>query len=171
MSPLEILHGTPTWVWVLLVVLVVRGVKLMKGGTTPLSKLAIMPLVFAGMGILHLIHAPVAIWTGSCAWVVGLLAGIVGGVWLASRGRFTVDPVARTVTSPGSVLPLVLILTIFAAKFWIGFETATAVGLASTAMYTVIGALISGVVAGMFAGRFITYWKAMQIREAMPLRA
>lgn len=50
MSFQDILLGTPTWVWVLLAVLVSRGMKAMKGGTAPLSKLGIVPAIFAGWG-------------------------------------------------------------------------------------------------------------------------
>lgn len=157
-----IVHGTPVWVWLLLAYLVSRGVKAMKGGTTPLSKLAIIPLIFAGFGLVHLAHNPHASLFAVSAWIVGIFAGIAAGVFNATRTRFSVDMVARTVTLPGSVVPLLLILAIFAAKFWLGFEMATVMDKALLGTYASIGALVSGVVAGMFAGRFITYWKALQ---------
>ena len=56
MSPAAIIHGTPVWVWVLLAVLLSRGFKALSSGTAPLSKLAIVPLIFAGWGIAHLIY-------------------------------------------------------------------------------------------------------------------
>jgi hypothetical protein len=86
---------------------------------------------------------------------------------IAGRSRFTVDPLARTVTLPGSVVPLVLILATFAAKFWLGFETATVTDPASLAAFTLIGAAVSGLVAGIFAGRFFSYWKVMNATPAL----
>lgn len=150
----------------LLAFLVYRGVKALQTRTTPLSKLAIIPLIFAGMGIAHLISAPLAGWAAVAAWVLALGAGFIGGVFNASRTRFIVDPMALTVMSPGSVVPLVLILATFATKFWLGFELATVTNVAALANYVVIDAAVSGAVAGMFAGRFYTYWKALHALRA-----
>ena len=166
MTPIAIIQGTPTWVWVLLVFLVYRGVKALQTTTTPLSKLAIVPLIFVCMGIAQLATAPLVGWSAVAAWIIGMGAGIVGGVFIASRTRYIVDPMACTVMSPGSVLPLVLILATFITKFWLGFELATVTNVAALAMYVVIDAAVSGVVAGMFAGRFYTYWKALHALRA-----
>jgi hypothetical protein len=164
MSPAAIIHGTPVWVWVLLAVLLSRGFKALSSGTAPLSKLAIVPLIFAGWGIAHLISDPLAGWSSAIVWMAGSLAGIAGGVFIASRSRFIVDPIANTVMLPGSALPLVLIVVTFAAKFWLGFEMATATDISSLGMYVLIDAAVSGVVAGVFGGRFLTYWRAMSAR-------
>ncbi|KXV15407.1 hypothetical protein CR51_03510 [Caballeronia megalochromosomata] len=166
MTPIAIIQGTPTWVWVLLAFLLYRGIKATQASTTPLSKLAIIPLVFAGMGISHLISSPLAGWAAVAAWILALGVGFMGGVFNASRNRFIVDPIARTVMLPGSMLPLLLIAATFIAKFWLGFELATVTDLSSLATYVVIDAAVSGVVAGMFAGRFFTYWKTMHALRA-----
>ena len=161
MSPLAIIQGTPDWVWMLLVFLAYRGYKALQGGTSPLSKLAIVPLIFAGLGIAHLVAEPLAGWTAVLTWMIGVGAGIAAGVFTASRTRFIVDPVARTVMLPGSFVPLLLIAVTFIAKFWLGFEMATAMNVSALASYVLIDAAVSGVVAGMFGGRFVTYWRAM----------
>jgi hypothetical protein len=167
MSLAAIIQGTPIWVWVLLVVLLSRGLKALHSGTAPLSRLAIVPIVFAAWGIAHLVSEPLAGWFAAIAWVAGSLVGIAGGVFIASRTRFIVDPIGRTVMLPGSMLPLLLIIAIFATKFWLGFETSTATDAASLGIYVLIGAAVSGVVAGVFGGRFITYWRAMNARRTM----
>jgi hypothetical protein len=66
---------------------------------------------------------------------------------------------------PGSPMPLLLMLAIFATKFRLGFEMATLTDASSLGMIALIGAAASGVVAGMFGGRFITYWRAMNARR------
>jgi hypothetical protein len=166
MSPAAIIHGTPIWVWVLLVVLLSRGFKALRSGTAPLSKLAITPLIFAGWGIVHLISDPLAGWSSVIAWIAGSLIGIAVGVFMANRSRFIVDPIANTVMLPGSVLPLLLIVATFVAKFWLGFEIATVTDLSSLGVVVLIDAVVSGVVAGVFGGRFFTYWRAVSPRRA-----
>jgi hypothetical protein len=165
MSLAAILHGTPIWVWVLLAFLLSRGFKAMNSGAAPLPRLAIVPLVFAVWGIAHLVTDPLTGWADAIVWVVAALAGVAAGVFIASRTRFIVDPVANTVMLPGSMLPLALIVITFAAKFWLGVELATATSLASLGTYMLISAAVSGAVAGMFAGRFLTYWRAMSARR------
>ncbi|RFU49583.1 DUF6622 family protein [Paraburkholderia sp. DHOC27] len=169
MSLATILHGTPIWVWVLLVVLLSRGIKALKSGTTPLAKLAVVPIIFAVWGIVHLAADPSTGWPTPLAWVAGALAGIVGGVVLARRTRFIVDPVANTVMLPGSMVPLVLIVVTFATKFWLGVELATATASTPVLTYLVIEAAVSGIVAGIFGGRFFTYWGALaRLRGSLP---
>jgi hypothetical protein len=167
MSLAAIVHGTPIWVWVLLVVLLSRGFKALNSGTSPLSKLAIVPVIFAVWGIAQLVSDPLAGWSAAIAWTIGALAGIAGGVFIASRTRFIVDPVANTVMLPGSMVPLTLIVAIFATKFWLGVEMATVTDPASLGLYVLLGAAVSGIVAGVFGGRFITYWRAMSARRVL----
>jgi hypothetical protein len=170
MSPEAIIHGTPIWVWVLLVVLLSRGFKALRSATAPLSTLAITPLIFAGWGIVHLITDPLAGWSSVIVWTAGSLIGIVAGVFIANRSRFIVDPIANTVMLPGSVLPLLLIIATFVTKFWLGFEIATLTDLSSLGMVILIDAAVSGVVAGIFGGRFLTYWQALGARRAFHLQ-
>ncbi|SAK47552.1 hypothetical protein AWB76_01041 [Caballeronia temeraria] len=166
MTPIAIIQGTPTWVWVLLAFLLYRGIKAMQASTTPLSKLAIVPVIFAGMGIAHLVASPLTGWMAVAVWIITFGAGMIGGVFAASQSRFIVDPMARTVMLPGSKLPLLLIAATFIAKFWLGFEMATVSHLPALMTYTVIDAAVSGIVAGIFAGRFFTYWKTMHALRA-----
>ncbi|HWT37125.1 MAG TPA: DUF6622 family protein, partial [Paraburkholderia sp.] len=110
---------------------------------------------------------PLAGWSSAIVWVVCALAGVAGGVFIASRTRFIVDPVANTIMLPGSMVPLALIIITFAARFWLGVELATATSLASLGMYVLLSAAVSGAVAGVFAGRFLTYWRAISARRVI----
>lgn len=165
MSIEAILRGTPIWVWFLLAYLLSRGFKAMQGGTAPLGKLAIVPAVFTAWGLLHLVKEPAAGWNTGLAWVVGAALGIGIGVLLARRSGLTVDRVQKTVTLPGSIVPLALILLTFASKFWLGVELAiTHAG--TDALYVVLDGLVSGLVAGIFAGRFLVYCLAFRPASA-----
>ncbi|SAL22310.1 hypothetical protein AWB71_01136 [Caballeronia peredens] len=170
MSFQDILLGTPAWVWVLLAVLVSRGMQALKGGTAPLAKLGLMPAVFAGWGVLHLLTEPVAGWDTALMWIGGGVLGACVGAALAKTSGMTVDRARRTVTLPGSAVPLVLILVTFAMKFWIGVELATATHIDPDSMFVVLNGLVSGTVAGIFAGRFLVYWLALRPSAAAVLR-
>jgi hypothetical protein len=167
MSLAAIIQGAPIWVWVLLAVLLSRGFKALHSTTATLSRLAIVPLIFAGWGIAQLVSNPLVGWSDVIVWMAGAAVGIAAGVYIASRSRFIVDPASHTVMVPGSVVPLLLIIAIFATKFWLGFHMATATDVESLGMYMLSGAAVSGVVAGVFGGRFITYWRAMSARRVV----
>lgn len=161
MSVETIMSRTPVWVWILLAYLVSRGLKALKGGMAPLSRLAIVPAVFTVWGLLHLFKEPSAGWVTGLAWLVGAAAGLGIGIVLARNSGMTVDRLQKTVTLPGSVVPLGLILLSFASKFWLSFELATThPGLDS--MYIILDGLVSGLVAGIFAGRFLIYCLAFR---------
>ncbi|SAL11401.1 hypothetical protein AWB74_00163 [Caballeronia arvi] len=162
MSFQDILLGTPTWVWVLLAILVSRGMKAMKAGTAPLSKLGIVPAVFAGWGLLHLLSDPETGWATASMWMAGGALGVGIGAAVAKKSGMTVDRIRRTVTLPGSAVPLVLILLTFAMKFWIGFELATSVHMGVDSTFVVLNGVVTGLVAGIFAGRFLIYWLALR---------
>lgn len=167
MSAATIIQGTPVWVWVLLVFLLSRGFKALSSRTVPLSRLAIIPLIFTAWGIVHLALNPLAGWSAVIVWMAAALAGIAAGVFMAGKTRFVVDPGANTVMVPGSALPLALMIAIFAVRFWLGFHMAMATNASLLGVYVLIGAAVSGIVAGVFCGRFITYWRAMAARRVM----
>jgi hypothetical protein len=165
----QIVRGTPVWVWILLVFLLSRGVKALNGGTAPLGKLAIVPVVFAVWGIVHLATEPAAGWQAAGAWVFGAAVGLLAGAFIARKSRFTVDRAQKTVTLPGSTVPLILILVTFASKFWLGVELATSAPALADSGYVVLDALVSGIVAGIFAGRFLVYWMRFRVQAGLPV--
>ncbi|CAB3752230.1 DUF6622 family protein [Paraburkholderia solisilvae] len=165
----QIVRGTPVWVWILLVFLLSRGVKALNGGTAPLGKLAIVPVVFAVWGIVHLATEPAAGWQAACAWVFGVAVGLLAGAFIARKSRFTVDRSQKTVTLPGSAVSLILILVTFASKFWLGVELATSAPVPADSGYVVLDALVSGIVAGIFAGRFLIYWMRFRVQPGLPV--
>jgi hypothetical protein len=169
MSFEEIVRGTPVWVWVLLVYLLSRGFKALRGGTAPLGKLAIVPVVFAVWGIVHLVTEPAAGWQAACAWGLGAVAGLLAGAFIARKSRFTIDRLNRTVTLPGSAVPLILILVTFASKFWLGVELAVSAPVAADSGYVVLDGLVSGIVAGIFAGRFLSYCLRFRAQPVLPV--
>jgi hypothetical protein len=166
MNMMNIVSGTPVWVWVLLGVLVSRGMKALKGGTAPLSKLAVVPLAFAAWGVLHLLSDRASGLDAWMMWAAGALLGAGIGAMLAKRSGLSVNRAARTITLPGSAVPLVLIVVTFATKFWLGYELATT-HVAVDAGFVVLSALVSGVTAGIFTGRFLIYWLAL--RQTAPV--
>jgi hypothetical protein len=150
---LQIFEHTPTWVFVLLAVLLALG--LVQTRTRDVGKARAIGLPVAMMllslnGALGAFTQPAF---ALVAWVAGfalslVLAGPVvavrGASWSAATSCFRV---------PGSWLPLGLILGLFIIKYAAGIALATHHGLASSTVVTVSLSAVYGIFAGMFWGR------------------
>ncbi len=153
----RILEGTPWWVWVLLVVLVHRGIKALRPTTGPLWRFAIIPVIFLAWGIFTLVTdlGVTALSVGS--YLVALLAGIGIG-WLMGAGlAVRADRAHGLVEVPGGPSTLILILVIFIVKYTIGVWLGMDPAVAGQAWFVLVDCGVSGLIAGMFAGRFGQY--------------
>jgi hypothetical protein len=163
----QALKGTPWWAFVLFAYLIAVGVRARKPSVVTLKRLIILPIIFTAMSLnalisLHGLHLSILI-----AWLVCFLGGGGFGWAMVQRLYVKVDHEQRAIHLPGSWSTLILILVVFATKYFFGyaavmgqtyfygyyFETHPE-GQNSTFM-TSVDPLVSAVVAGIFAGRFI----------------
>ncbi|MCF6766980.1 hypothetical protein L3V86_01175 [Thiotrichales bacterium 19S11-10] len=153
------LVNTPWWVYVLLVYLIYIGLKASKPNQTPIIKLAIIPLIFLYLSVESLINEtnlhPINITT----YAIALVVGIVFGYLIAQRiGAQIVKKNNLTfVQLPGSKLSLILILIIFASKYYVGYKIAVNPEIIHNFQFTITILIIYGVTAGLFVGRFMFY--------------
>jgi len=110
-----ILTGTPWWVFVLFAVLLALGAPALRPRTMPLARVFITPAVFIGWGLSSLVAAAKA---APLILPVAAGAGVLGFGLAALTVRLdAMSAEAGRVTLPGSALPLVRNLLIFAAKY------------------------------------------------------
>jgi hypothetical protein len=149
-GPLIILKNSPWWIYPLLALLIWFGMQGMRPRTLPIWRLAIVPLVFTGWGIVSILSRPATSSGVITGWLVCAAVG-AGAAWLGTR-RMTVaiDFSRGNVTLAGSIGPLVRNVLIFAVKYAIG----VAMALLSTrrAEIAVLDIGISGAMAGYFLG-------------------
>ena len=145
MRATDIATGAPTWVYVLLVALVVLGVRRLKTRETPLL-IALIPstafLIWSLVGV-RAFASQVGLASAIAAWLVGAACGAVSGVILPEpRGERLANGRVR---QPGSWLPLILYLGVFVVRYACGAwaaivstqaNTATALGIAVGAAVT-----------------------------------
>jgi len=117
MNPVLIVTNTPWWVFVLFALLVMLGVQALSRRTMPLRRAFITPAVFIAWGLVGLALALRVTAAVIPAWA---LAAVAGGVlaWISVRlDGLAVDRDRASVELPGSVLPLIRNMVIFAAKY------------------------------------------------------
>ncbi len=157
-SVLDVLSGTPKWVFVLLAYLVWVGASRLKPGVRELAKIGITPGIFIVWGLIGLFQRSGDFSQILVHWVIGALIGAALGLALAIPMQ--VDRERRLVLLPGSVLPLLRILVIFGAHYVL--RVAAAIHPDMSATYLTWDIYVSGAGAGYFLGwsaRFIQSYR------------
>ena len=147
---LEIIKGTPFWVYILLALLIYKGSMAIKGKMMNLKKLFIMPVVFVFLMGQKMSANPTAY---LCFLVVGCFVG-----WLIYKNvRIKADKIKKLIFVPGSYIPLIIIIIAFFKGYYIGYETAVHPELVKTFWFAFRVAAVSGIFSGLFIGRTAIY--------------
>ena len=150
----QIFANTPPWVWGLFAALAAMGAAQIPDRRVSLSVVLVMPIAVVLTSVFALFAAfgpePVAAMLAAAAAIAGIG---VNKLWLGAPRGVRWDAAVRQFVVPGSWLPLVLILVIFACRFVVGATKATNPLLAGTAgfMTAVCGA--TGVCCGILLSR------------------
>lgn len=153
MSLLNILTGTPLWVWILLVFLIVRGINALNDREMEVKRLFLLPLIFlfwGGSGVINELAFPR--WGG-----VSMLAGlIIGGSvgWLLWRAtpRLKIKEGTDLIIRPGTPLTLIFIIIAFATKFVLIFLLNAESDFKYAFNFNLVFGLLSGIIDGVFWG-------------------
>ncbi|HRF09856.1 MAG TPA: hypothetical protein PL193_14595 [Xanthobacteraceae bacterium] len=149
-----ILHNTPYWVWGVFVLLLVLGLMQTRKRTVSRFLVFLLPLI-----MIPLSFSTVASVFGMTplpliAWLAGIAAAFASNmlVFQAPAGvRY--DERLGKFEIPGSAVPLLLMMTIFLARFVIGFTRAVNPALVATSLFAGVVAAILGFCSGLFAAR------------------
>lgn len=145
---LKILAGTPTWVLILCVFLVVRGLKSMRPSVRKIDKVWITPGLFILWGLIGLFERSGNFSGVLLHWLIG--AAIGGVVGLAGKMTLQVDDTRRLVLLSGSVMPFIRVAVIFGAHYVL--NVAAVLHPDSRSLYMGWDTCVSGASAGYFAG-------------------
>ncbi|RDZ26605.1 DUF6622 family protein [Lysobacter silvisoli] len=115
MNPIQILQGTPAWVFALFAVLAWLGARRLKPQTLPLARVWLVPAIFVIWGLAGLFGHRAAPWDTLAFWPLGAVLGAALGASLAVP--LQVDRQHGLVRQPGSVVPLLRNLGFFGAHY------------------------------------------------------
>lgn len=157
-----ILRGTPTFVWVLLAVLVGIGLAQTRDREAGVLRVSALPVVLTAFGI----------WGMSAAFGKSPMFGYAMLMWMfAAAVSFAVvgtmraparteyHPATRSFFLPGSWAPLALIAGIFLTRYVVNVDIAMHPELARDGQYTFIVAGVYGLCSGIFVGRAARLWR------------
>ncbi|KAF0137027.1 MAG: Uncharacterized protein FD152_723 [Xanthobacteraceae bacterium] len=146
---MPILTAAPLWVWPLLALLMVLGLRSRQERTLPMAVVYLLPAIglLTLPTLLALPHAVVAL----AAHVVAYGAGAATGYRL--QGRWLLAKRDGRVRIAGENLTLVGMMTLFSAKFVHGSTMAAAPAAISSGAYGMAFAAVTGLAAGLLGGR------------------
>jgi hypothetical protein len=152
MNILDILIGTPWWVWVIFVYLIIVGVKSLKSHTMSLTKLAITPilLLFWVFYSFNFTYEHSFIIYG--ALIISLSIGGMLGRMIFGRYPITFNKKGEAYI-PGSIYPLCLYMVLFIIKYCFGVIGAINPAMLTNITAQLINVIVSGIAIGIFAGR------------------
>ncbi len=142
---IELIKGTPTWVWLLLAFLIYVGSKALFDRTIEVKKLLIMPIVFLLMTVSH-VKDPVM-------YGVFLVLGAIVGFLSCFKNKIKVDREHRLLRVPGSPLPLILIILVFVKNYFYGYEQSVHPEMFKNIIFLAVSYIVSGFFSGIFIGR------------------
>jgi hypothetical protein len=152
---LDILRGTPGWVFVLGAILVWLGLRSLKPRISSVTALLITPTVFITWGLFSLTTRAVSSGTLPLAWLLAVVAGLVFALWAVGLRGVRVDRSRRLVFLPGTSVPLIRNTGIFGAKYCLG--VAAALQPEAQAELAFWDLAVSGASAGYFLGWLIRF--------------
>jgi hypothetical protein len=154
----HILIHTPIWVFPLFAYLVWLGIKATRPRTVTIWRSLIVPAVFIVWGLSRLLSRQDYAWP-LVTWVAAAAVLLVIG--LLTARPFELDHTTGEIKRPGSWVPLIRNVTVFALQYTVAVIAAIDPHDASTA--AIVGRAISGGTTGYFLGRTVAllrqYWK------------
>lgn len=160
----QIIIHTPSWVWGLFVLLGWLGGRQMRASTLSLRRVVALPLVMTALSLLGTVSAFGGQWVVLLVWAVGAgaCAATVLAIPLPDTTRF--DAANSTFHVPGSAMPLMLMLGIFAIKYALAVATTVHPLLAQSAAFALPCASLLGAFSGAFAARAL---RLLRLRRAL----
>jgi hypothetical protein len=168
---LDTLLQTPWWVYLLLVLVVFRGLKATRPSVFPYKKVFILPVILIYLSVHSLLA--LAVWTNNLMMnaTLMLLVGIATGWLVTQANKIQVDREHGLIKVRGSWFTLILILLIFGVKYYIGYTLGSNPAAASDAHFLHFVFAANGFLIGILVGRVLHYTTCYYRSDSVDLSA
>ena len=163
------LQNTPWWVYLVFVLLLVRGVKASRPRLISLRRLCILPIVLLGVSLYVLL---VVVTPGSAtigAWLFCLFIGGVLSFIQIERQTLVFDKKRHLVKTSGTWTVLILILLIFFSKYYFDYTLTIDPQEIHHLIFRLSLCGVSGLCNGLIIGRLVCYLIKMRQAEHVDL--
>jgi hypothetical protein len=154
---LDILQGTPLWVYAVYLWVCWYGLKACQGSHESRRSLLILPVALVAWSLMSLPHSALSIG----AWLGGAALGSLLAIVLFSAKDARLDDDGKTLVLPGTWKILLISQLFFAVKYYLGYQQAVHPLLSSTPSMLVLAGMASGFTVGLFCGRSTRLYRAL----------
>jgi hypothetical protein len=162
----ELFQHAPTWVWVVLIMLISFGVRQLSEQRRTLRRAVVLSLAMAGLSL----YGVAATFQGEPpalgGWMLGAVAVLAFSHMVNAWSGIRWSHAERCLIVPGSAIPLALFLSLFTIKFAVGFMVATQPGLIHQTLFDSIVGLCYGAFSGVFLSRGLAMYRAARVAGA-----
>ena len=150
---IAIVQHTPVWVWGLLAALIALGLSQARDREMSLARVTILPLVMIALSLSGVFSAFGHSLVALGGWAAGVGATLVFGRQFTRAHGAAWSLQTATLHVPGSWLPLGLIVTLFALKYFAGVSLALHPEFAVDTRFAGLISLAYGGFSGLFLAR------------------
>lgn len=151
-----ILQNTPYWVWGIFVLLLVLGLSQTRARMVSRVLVFVLPAIMIPLSLSAILGMFGATLLPLAAWALGIVAAFALNQFVfhaPSAVRY--DRAQQKFEVGGSFVPLVLMMTIFLARFVVGVTRAVNPSLTASPAFIGIVSAVLGLCSGLFAARAI----------------
>jgi len=151
---IEIIKRTPSWVFVIFVVLLIMGYKQSKDRTINRGQVLILPVAMIGLSFYDVMSAfGVGHPIGLVSWLAGIFIAGLLSIRFPSPAGVSYSAMDRSYTVPGSWFPLFLMMAIFFIKYVVGVILARKLPVANEQIFIAAVGFSYGLISGIFFAR------------------
>ncbi len=149
----QTLEHTPIWVLVTFVFFIGYGVKASNDRVVSFWELLILGILLPVFSVHTVLVAFPPAPVVAVAWIFSVLAGLVVGSVVLSTVSVSVDQENKLILMPGTWRPLLLLVLLFACRFFVAFTLASDPNLLRQTFDKLIALGLSGSCGGFFLGQ------------------
>ncbi|MEK4599381.1 hypothetical protein [Bacillus sp. FSL R9-9497] len=161
----EVLIRTPLWVWILLFILIKRGIAISQERPINLSKMFLVPVIFMMWGLEKIINKFSHLGYCLISYTIFILPGILIGYLLYKKYQiyFKQDTV---IFRKKCYLPLIIILINFFVKYLLNVTLEVSLSFYDDIAFNVMYSAISGLSVGLFFGGILyTFYMQSKLKN------
>lgn len=159
MSFIEIVVGTPAWVWVLFVFLMANGIRALNDRVIEIKSLFIMPLVFLLWGGVSVSYELTFFFWGGTAMLWGLLIGFGFGWRVLSRGpQLKSKEGSDLIIWPGTSWPIIFMIIAFITNYTFNICINISPELRAVLSFNILFGFLSGLNSGVIWGKILNLY-------------
>ncbi|MET3108625.1 hypothetical protein AAKU67_003660 [Oxalobacteraceae bacterium GrIS 2.11] len=152
--------GIPTWIVGLFFGLLYYGYAQTKTRTVSRTRLTVFPVILVGLSLYGVLHVANSTVPALLAWAAGLRLAFYLNSHIPHGQGVVAQPDRQHFVLPGSWIPMLLIMTVFSAKFVLGYLVGSHMVDSESFNFIVLSSAISGLISGTFLARAVQIFKA-----------